>query len=48
MPRLPICGLDFDWKAATRRMEGTPILLPSGVYIGFMHERYAMAEVERG
>lgn len=47
-PRLPICGLDFDWKAATRRMEGTLILLLSGVYLGFMHEHYAMAEVERG
>lgn len=48
MPRLPICGPDFDWKAVTRRMEGTLILLLSGVYLGFMHEHYAMAEVERG
>ena len=48
MQRLPICGLDFDWQAATPHMEGTLILLLSGAYIGFLPDHYATAEVERG
>lgn len=48
MPRVPICGVDFDWQAATPHMEGTLILLLSGAYIGFLPEHYAVAEVERG
>jgi DNA-binding transcriptional LysR family regulator len=48
MQRVPICGVDFDWQAATPHMEGTLILLLSGAYIGFLPEHYATAEVERG
>jgi DNA-binding transcriptional LysR family regulator len=48
MQRLPICGVDFNWQAATPHMEGTLILLLSGAYIGFLPEHYATAEVERG
>ena len=48
MPRLPICGVDFNWRAATPHMEGTLILLLSGAYIGFLPEHYAAAEVEAG
>ncbi len=48
MQRLPICGVDFDWQAATPHMEGTLILLLSGAYIGFLPDHYATAEVERG
>lgn len=48
MPRVPICGVDFDWRAASPHMEGTLILLLSGAYIGFLPEHYAAAEVERG
>ena len=48
MARLPICGVDFDWSAATPHMEGTLILLLSGVYIGFLPEHYAAAEVKSG
>lgn len=48
MQRVPICGVDFDWQAATPHMEGTLILLLSGAYIGFLPEHYAIAEVERG
>ena len=46
MPRLPICGVDFDWRAATPHMEGTLILLLSGAFIGFLPEHYAAAEVQ--
>lgn len=48
MQRVPICGVDFDWQAATPHMEGTLILLLSGAFIGFLPEHYATAEVERG
>ena len=48
MPRLPICGIDFDWRAATPHMEGTLILLLSGAYIGFLPEHYAAAEIKAG
>lgn len=48
MPRLPICGVDFDWRAATPHMEGTLILLLSGAFIGFLPEHYAAAEVQAG
>lgn len=48
MQRLPICGVNFDWQAATPHMEGTLILLLSGAYIGFLPEHYAAAEVLRG
>ena len=48
MQRLPICGVDFDWQAATPHMEGTLFLLLSGAYIGFLPDHYATAEVERG
>lgn len=48
MPRLPICGVDFDWQAASPHMEGTLILLLSGAFIGFLPEHYAAAEVQSG
>lgn len=48
MQRVPICGVDFNWQAATPHMEGTLILLLSGAYIGFLPEHYATAEVGRG
>lgn len=48
MQRVPICGVAFDWQAATPHMEGTLILLLSGAFIGFLPEHYATAEVERG
>jgi DNA-binding transcriptional LysR family regulator len=48
MQRVPICGVDVDWQAATPHMEGTLILLLSGAYIGFLPDHYATAEVERG
>lgn len=48
MPRLPICGIDFNWRAASPHMEGTLILLRSGAYIGFLPEHYAAAEVRSG
>lgn len=48
MPRLPICGVDFDWQAASPHMEGTLILLLSGAFIGFLPEHYAAIEVQSG
>lgn len=48
MQRVPICGVAFDWQAATPHMEGTLILLLSGAFIGFLPEHYATVEVERG
>lgn len=48
MQRVPLCGVDFDWQAATPHMEGTLILLLSGAYIGFLPEHYATAAVESG
>lgn len=43
-----ICGVDFSWAAATPHMEGTLLLLLSGVYIGFLPDHYAAASVRRG
>jgi len=36
-----ICGVNFNWAAATPHMEGTLLLLLSGAYIGFLPDHYA-------
>lgn len=43
-----ICGINFNWSAATPHMEGTLLLLLSGVYIGFLPHHYAGAFVRNG
>jgi DNA-binding transcriptional LysR family regulator len=43
-----ICGVDFAWSAATPHMEGTLLLLLSGVYIGFLPDHYAEEFVRNG
>ena len=41
MADAPICGVNFAWSAATPHLEGTLLLLLSGVYIGFLPDHYA-------
>ncbi len=43
-----ICGVNFGWSAATPHMEGTLLLLLSGVYIGFLPDHYADEFVRNG
>ena len=43
-----ICGVNFSWSAATPHMEGTLLLLLSGVYIGFLPDHYAEESVHKG
>ena len=43
-----ICGVDFNWAAATPHMEGTLLLLLSGAYIGFLPDHYADEWVRGG
>lgn len=43
-----ICGVDFNWAAATPHMEGTLLLLLSGAYIGFLPDHYAEEWVRNG
>ncbi|CDX11695.1 hypothetical protein MPL3356_110108 [Mesorhizobium plurifarium] len=43
-----ICGVTFSWSAATPHMEGTLLLLLSGVYIGFLPDHYAEESVHTG
>jgi DNA-binding transcriptional LysR family regulator len=43
-----ICGVSFSWAAATPHMEGTLLLLLSGVYIGFLPDHYAEESVRNG
>ncbi|MGE0280902.1 MAG: LysR family transcriptional regulator [Rhizobiaceae bacterium] len=43
-----ICGVNFSWAAATPQMEGTLLLLLSGVYIGFLPDHYAEESVRKG
>ena len=43
-----ICGVTFSWSAATPHMEGTLLLLLSGVYIGFLPDHYAEKFVHKG
>ncbi len=48
MADAPICGVNFAWSAATPHMEGTLLLLLSGVYIGFLPDHYAEESVKKG
>ncbi|ASJ73174.1 LysR family transcriptional regulator [Granulosicoccus antarcticus] len=48
MQRLPICGVNFEWRAVTAHMEGTLILLNSGCYIGFLPSHYAAEGLQSG
>ncbi|MBD9372753.1 LysR family transcriptional regulator [Rhizobium sp. ARZ01] len=43
-----ICGVKFNWAAATPHMEGTLLLLLSGAYIGFLPDHYADEWVRDG
>jgi len=43
-----ICGVNFNWAAATPHMEGTLLLLLSGAYIGFLPDHYADEWVRNG
>ena len=43
-----ICGVNFNWAAATPHMEGTLLLLLSGAYIGFLPDHYADEWVRTG
>lgn len=43
-----ICGVTFNWAAATPHMEGTLLLLLSGAYIGFLPDHYADEWVRLG
>ncbi|OCP35963.1 LysR family transcriptional regulator [Ensifer sp. LC163] len=43
-----ICGVNFNWAAATPHMEGTLLLLLSGAYIGFLPDHYADEWVRLG
>lgn len=43
-----ICGVNFNWAAATPHMEGTLLLLLSGAYIGFLPDHYAEEWVRNG
>lgn len=43
-----ICGVNFNWAAATPHMEGTLLLLLSGAYIGFLPDHYAGEWVRNG
>lgn len=43
-----ICGVNFAWAAATPHMEGTLLLLLSGVYVGFLPYHYAADSVAKG
>ena len=43
-----ICGVKFNWAAATPHMEGTLLLLLSGAYIGFLPDHYAEEGVRTG
>ncbi len=48
MADAPICGINFDWSAATPHMEGTLLLLLTGTYIGFLPDHYAEDAVNKG
>lgn len=48
MADAPICGVNFGWSAATPHMEGTLLLLLTGVYIGFLPDHYAEDAVNKG
>lgn len=48
MQEVPICGVDFQWRAVTAHMEGTLLMLLSGAYIGFLPSHYAEASVRAG
>lgn len=48
MPQVPICGVDFNWRAVSAHMESTLLLVLSGAYIGFLPDHYAAPEVRSG
>ena len=48
MAEEPICGVDFQWAAATAHMEGTALLLCGGAYISFLPTHFARQWVDDG